>query len=102
MINPRQLNIGYVKNGAYPFRMKQYYPLVGRVTFKHAYRTATEAKARAVKVYTRWCRLYDAALVGMMKVDEPETERAMVAADSAPGGSPSTVEIIPVEVNHER
>lgn len=63
MQNPRLLEIGYKKDRL-PFRMKTYRPVVGRIA-RGVFRTATEAQRRAVEVYARWCRLYDAAILEM-------------------------------------
>lgn len=64
MINPRTLEVGYKKDRANPYAMKAYRAVVGR-PLRKKYRTATEAHAQAARVFVRWCRLYDAAIVAM-------------------------------------
>ena len=70
MINPRQLQVGYAKDRGNPFAMKAYFAIVGR-PLRKKYRTATEAKTRATQVFSRWCRLYDAAIVAQMTSSSP-------------------------------
>jgi len=80
LINPRRLVVGYRKEEAFPFRMKAYRAVVGRVA-RGRFRTATEALRRAVEVYARWCRLYDAAIVAMSNPSPAVTEEGQVVTE---------------------
>lgn len=79
MQNPRLLEIGYKKDKL-PFRMKTYRPVVGRIAHG-VFRTATEAQHRAVEVYARWCRLYDAAILAMANPSPAVTEEGQVVTE---------------------
>lgn len=70
MQNPRKLKVGYVKNMGNPFAMKAYRGVVGRPT-SGVFRRATDAQGYAVRVFQRWCRLYDAAILAQMSSPSP-------------------------------
>lgn len=65
MDNPRMLEPKYKRwNDPRPFRGHVYYAYVGRLSRKPFIR-ASEAEAYAKRVWERWCRLYDAAVLAM-------------------------------------
>lgn len=81
MINPRKLQVGYAKDRGNPFAMKAYFAIVGR-PLRKKYRTATEAGTQATKVFARWCRLYDAAILAQMTSSSPAvTEEEQVVKE---------------------
>lgn len=79
MQNPRLLEVGYKKDKL-PFRMKTYRPVVGRIA-RGVFRTASEAQHRAVEIFARWCRLYDAAVVAMSNPSPAVTEEGQVVTE---------------------
>lgn len=76
LVNPRLLEVGYKKDRL-PFRSKVYRPVVGRLAHG-IFRTATEAQSRAVAVFVRWCRLYDAAVLEMTSSSPVAAEEEQV------------------------
>ena len=81
--NPRLLEVGYVRRMANPFAMKAYYAVVGTV-IGTPFRTATEAKTEAMRVWQQLCAEYDAKIAEMAKGDEPEkVENALVVEPTA-------------------
>ncbi len=83
LINPRQLQPTYKRwNDPRPFRGHCYYAYVGRLSRKPFVR-ASEAEVYAKRVWKRWCRLYDAAVLAMANGDGSTTENAKVAEPTA-------------------
>lgn len=78
LVNPRQLEPKYKRwNDPRPFRGHVYFAYVGRLSRK-SWTRASEAEAYAKRIWERWCRLYDAAVLNMAKGDEPTSESAAV------------------------
>lgn len=78
LINPRQLEPKYKRwNDPRPFRGHVYFAYVGRLSRK-SWRRASEVEAYAKRIWERWCRLHDAAVLNMAKRDEPTSESAAV------------------------
>lgn len=74
LINPRRLEVGYFKVKSRVYAMKSYKAIVGRPT-RGLFRTAT---ARSVRIFRRWCRLYDAAVLNMTSSSPAVTEEEQV------------------------
>lgn len=65
LINPRRLEPKYKRwNDPRPFRGHVYFAYVGRLSRK-SWTRASEAEAYAKRIWERWCRLYDAAVLAL-------------------------------------
>lgn len=77
IVNPRLLEVGYRREKANPFAVKQYFPVVGDVVRK-PFRTASDAKTEAVRIWEALCAEYDAAVLAMTSSSPVAAEEEQV------------------------
>lgn len=70
MINPKVLSPTFKKIPSPHFGGGKYYqPFIGKRT-RLAFKRASEAETYAKRVYARWVRLYDAAVIALTVAEE--------------------------------